>query len=281
MSDAIRIDALLKAATNRLESASDSPRLDAELLLARAIDMPRSYVFAHADEELDEQAVQRFNATLARRIAGEPMAYISGEKEFWSMQLMVSPATLVPRPDTEILVEQAIARVSRRAAMSVLDLGTGSGAIALAIARERPLSFVTATDISADALAIAVQNARQLDIANIEFVQGTWLEPVAGRRFDLIVSNPPYIAEDDPALAALTCEPRSALVSGPDGLDDIRLIATAALEVIAEDGVLLLEHGFEQAEAVAKILQLAGWSDVHCVKDFSGLPRVSSARKRT
>ncbi|MEQ8207755.1 MAG: peptide chain release factor N(5)-glutamine methyltransferase [Woeseia sp.] len=279
MTDAIRIDALLRAATISLESISDSPRLDAELLLARAIDMPRSYVFAHADEELDDESIQRFNATLARRIAGEPMAYISGEKEFWSMNLMVSPATLVPRPDTEILVEQAIGRVSRRVAMNVLDLGTGSGAIALAIACERPLSFVTATDISADALAIAQQNARQLDIANVEFLQGAWVEPVAGRHFDLIVSNPPYIASDDPALAALHCEPKSALVSGPDGLNDIRVIATTALDVIAEDGVLLLEHGCEQADAVATILQAAGWSDVQCVKDLSGLPRVSSAKR--
>lgn len=280
MTDAMRIDTLLRAATTSLEPISESPRLDAELLLARAIDMPRSYVFAHADEELDDESINRFNAMLARRIDGEPMAYISGEKEFWSMNLMVSPATLVPRPDTEVLVEQAVGHVSRRAAMNVLDLGTGSGAIALAIARERPLSFVTATDISADALAIAQQNARQLDVANIEFLQGAWIEPVAGRRFDLIVSNPPYIAIGDPALAALHCEPQSALVSGPDGLDDIRIIAATALDVIAEDGVLLLEHGFEQADAVATILQAAGWSDVHCVKDLSGLPRVTGARRR-
>ncbi|MCB1843772.1 MAG: peptide chain release factor N(5)-glutamine methyltransferase [Halioglobus sp.] len=273
------MDALIDDAVEQLQSISDSARLDAELLLARSIDMPRSYVFAHADEELDAAAVARFRATLERRLAGEPMAYISGEKEFWSMTLMVSPATLVPRPDTELLVELAIARVSRHEAMRVLDLGTGSGAIALAIARERPLSQVTASDISAEALAIARQNARQLDIANIEFLQGSWTAPLAGRLFDVVVSNPPYIARGDAALAALRFEPLFALESGPDGLRDIRIIAATAPRVLADKGRLLLEHGFEQADAVAEILRAAGWVDVHCMKDLSGLPRVTSAAR--
>lgn len=281
MSGSERIDALVADAATQLQSISDSARLDAELLLARSVDMPRSYVFAHPDEELDSAAIDRFRKALARRVAGEPMAYICGEKEFWSMRLMVSPATLVPRPDTELLVEQAIGRVSRHQPMRVLDLGTGSGAIALAIARERPLCQVTASDISVDALAVARQNARQLDIANVEFLQGSWTEPVAGRRFDVIVSNPPYIASGDTALASLTFEPVTALESGADGLRDIRIIATTAANVLADFGCLLLEHGFEQAAAVAEILHGSGWVDVHCMTDMSGLPRITTAKRPT
>ncbi len=272
---------LLDDASERLGPVSDTARLDAELLLARAIDMPRSFLFAHPDDELDAAAVKRLEATLQRRLAGEPLAYIRGEKEFWSLPLMVSPATLVPRADTEVLVEQALGQIPRRAALRVLDLGTGSGAIALALAHDRPLCEVTATDISGAALAVAEQNARQIGLPNIEFLQGSWAAPVRGRQFDVIVSNPPYVADEDPALASLAHEPRAALAAGPDGLDAIRVLASECRGLLDDDGVLLLEHGSDQQAPVAAILQANGWADVRCVNDYAGLPRVTIARRGT
>ena len=172
MADPLQISDILEDARRRLEAESDSARLDAELLLARAIDMPRSYLFAHPEEPLDELAVGRFREALDRRLAGEPMAYITGRREFWSLELMVTPATLVPRPETELLVDLALREIPRRAEWEILDLGTGSGAVAIAIAKERPLSRVTATDVSTEALDVARQNARQLEIPNVEFLAG-------------------------------------------------------------------------------------------------------------
>ena len=212
--DENRIDALLRRAVAGLDGVSDSARLDAEILLCRSIDVQRSYLFAHPEDVLDELAVGRFDALLERRRCGEPMAYITGTREFWSMELLVSPATLVPRPETELLVDLALREIPRGTERRVLDLGTGSGAIALAIARERPLCRVTGVDISSAALRIARENARQLLLANVEFREGDWVAPVRGRRFDLVVSNPPYVRADDRALDALRYEPRDALVAG-------------------------------------------------------------------
>jgi release factor glutamine methyltransferase len=280
MSESLRIDTALEDAARRLEPVSDSARLDAELLLARAIDMPRSYLFAHPEDTLDDLAMERFETVLARRASGEPMAYITGTREFWSLELMVTPATLVPRPETEILVDLALREIPRRADWQVLDLGAGSGAIAIAIATERPLCRLTATDISPDALAIAAQNARQLDIPDIEFLEGDWTEPVAGRTFNIIVSNPPYVRADDAALEALQREPQSALVAGDDGLDAIRIIARDCLALLPSDGVLLVEHGAEQQDAVANLFASHGWEDIACHTDYAGLPRVTVARRR-
>jgi len=268
----------IAVAVGKLTGVSDSPRLDAELLLARAIDVPRSYVIAHPEDELDPAAGERFLESLERRCQGQPMAYVAGEKEFWSMTLMVTPATLVPRPETEHLVEQAIGCIPRRAACRVLDLGTGSGAIALAIARERPLCEVVATDLSGAALAVARQNARQLDLPNVEFLAGDWTSPLQGRVFDLVVSNPPYVAENDPALDALADEPREALAAGPDGLDAIRRLVADVPGVLVHDGVFLVEHGADQDEPVAALFSAAGWRDIRCVRDLAGLPRVTMAR---
>lgn len=275
----MRISEALATACSRLRAASESPRLDAELLLARAIDMPRSFLYAHPDDDLDDASLERFVRTVERRLCGEPLAYICGEKEFWSMPLMVSPATLVPRPETELLVEQALGFLPRRQALRVLDLGTGSGAVALALARERPLCHVTATDISADALAIARENARQLDLANVTFELGDWLDAVGDRSFDVIVSNPPYVAEQDPAFEGLRHEPRSALASGPDGLDDIRRIVPAAFAHCAPCGCLLIEHGADQADAVAAVFAAAGWRRITNVRDYAGKPRVTLGRR--
>jgi release factor glutamine methyltransferase len=265
------------ATTTRLRPVSDSARLDAEILVSRAIDMPRSFLFSHPEDTLDEGAIARLEATVERRLAGQPMAYISGTKEFWSLELAVSPATLVPRPETEILVEQALREIPRKADWQILDLGTGSGAIALAIAHERPLCEVTATDISAAALEVARQNARQLMLCNIEFLEGDWTEPVAGRTFQVILSNPPYVCEDDPHLAALRAEPQMALKAGPEGLDAIEIIARDCRAIIDGGGLMLVEHGSEQREAVARMLDAYGWRSVRCYDDYAGLPRVTGA----
>jgi release factor glutamine methyltransferase len=279
MTNPLRIDAALADAARRLRPVSDSPRLDAELLLARAIDTTRSYLFAHPEDTLDALAAERFEESLARRIDGEPMAYVTGTREFWSLEFMVTPATLVPRPETEILVDLALGEIPCRAEIRVLDLGTGCGAIALAIASERAWCAVTATDVSAGALAVAEQNARQLGLPNVEFLCGDWGEPVTGRVFDVIVSNPPYVENEDPALAALRREPPSALLAGSDGLDAIRQLAAECGALLADDGVMLIEHGAGQQDPVADVLKRHSWTDIVCHKDLAGQPRVTVARR--
>mgnify|MGYP001827967644 CR=1 FL=1 len=275
----MQIDALIRDVTTRLEAVSESPRLDAEILLGRAIDMPRSYLFAHPEDEPDEAAIERFEKTVERRLAGEPMAYITGIKEFWSMELMVTPATLVPRPETEILVERALQEMPRRAEFEVLDLGTGSGAVALAIAHERRLSMVTAIDQSAEAVRVAAHNARVNDLDNVTCLVGDWTAPVRDREFDIVVSNPPYVADSDPALARLAAEPVSALSAGPDGLDAIRQLAKDCVSVTRPGGWLILEHGADQADAVAAELNANGWQAIDVRRDYAGLARVTAAQK--
>lgn len=277
--DRQRIDVLLDDAVARLRSVSESARLDAEVLLGRSIDMPRSYLFAHPEDVLDDAAFDRFDSLLQRRLGGEPMAYIMGCKEFWSHELLVSPATLVPRPETELLVELALHEIPRKAQWQILDLGTGSGAIAIAVAGERLLSEVTAVDINESALAVARENARQLAMSNISFAQGSWSTPVRGRKFKVIVSNPPYVRSDDAALAALRYEPVDALVSGDDGLDAIRALSAECVDIVEDDGVLLIEHGSDQADDVAALLSANGWANIQNHTDFSGHPRVTAARR--
>lgn len=275
----MRIDAAIAVATTRLSSVSESPRLDAEILLCRTIDMPRSYLFAHPEDELDDLTAERFAAVLERRLGGEPMAYIMGTREFWSHELLVSPATLVPRPETELLVDLALREIPRKAQWQILDMGTGSGAIAIAIAGERQLCQVTAVDISEEALAIARENVRALALGNIELEHGSWTDPVQSRRFQVIVSNPPYVRSDDDALVKLQYEPQAALAAGADGLDAIRILAADCAAILEDDGVLLIEHGAEQPAAVAELLKSHGWADTCCHNDLAGLPRVTVARR--
>ncbi len=275
----MRLDAAIAAAAVRLSKSSDSARLDAEILLCQTIDMPRTYLFTHPEDELDALSHKRFETLLQRRIDGEPISYITGTREFWSHELLVSPATLVPRPETELLVELALREIPRQAPWQILDLGTGSGAIAISIAAERLLCTITATDVNPDALAIAAQNVRQSDLANVTCVAGSWTTPVAGRKFNLIVSNPPYVREDDAVLHELRYEPLSALVSGKDGLDDIRILAMDCIGILAADGWLMLEHGADQHSDVADILNMAGWIEITCHNDLAGKPRVTAARR--
>ena len=277
MNEFLKIGTALADGTEQLRRVSDSPRLDTELMLARALDVPRSYLFAHPDDSLDPAALERFSTALERRVKGMPIAYITGEKEFWSMILIVSPATLVPRPETEVLVDQALQRIPEAGNFSVLDLGTGSGAIALAIARERPHCDVTATDVSDAALAVARENANRHALPNIEFLCGDWTAPVNGRLFDLIATNPPYVPSDDPDLENLKYEPQLALAAGDDGLDAIRRISVEARSVIRKGGILLIEHGDRQQKEIARMLSADGWSEISHVNDFSGKPRVTIA----
>jgi len=278
VNDFLKLDQAIADASERLRDVSESPRLDAELLLARALDVPRSYLFAHHDEEMDDGARMRFQKSIASRIEGLPMAYIIGHKEFWSMELLVSPSTLVPRPETELLVDLTLRQMPGDSTQRVLDLGTGSGTVAIALARERPLSQIVATDVSEDALRVARENARRLNLANIEFVLGDWISPVANRQFDLVVSNPPYIAEGDPHLSRLKHEPQLALVSGMDGLDAIRKISASAASVVGPGGSILIEHGATQAAKVAKILSIDAWVNISSANDLAGIPRVTSAQ---
>ena len=253
--------------------------LDTQLLLAHALGRPRSYLYAEPAMPCPDPAYRAFIATVERRARGEPLAYITGVREFWSRPLRVTAAVLVPRPETEGLVELAL-ELGPPGAARILDLGTGSGAIAVALAGERPQWQVTATDASPAALAVAAGNARTLGLANCEFLAGSWYAPLAGRRFDLIVSNPPYIAPGDPALAdpALRHEPLRALVSPPDGLAALREIVAGARAHLVDGGALALEHGHDQAPAVAEMLVRAGFSHVRCHADLAGHPRHTSAR---
>ncbi len=270
----------LRRARAALADVSDSPSLDAELLLARALGQDRSWLIAHRDEAPDAEAQVLADDWLARRRAGEPLAYITGSREFWSLHLEVTPAVLIPRPDTEVLVERALELIPPQDARRILDLGTGSGAIAIALASERPAARVTATDASPQALAVARRNAERLVPGRIRFVEGDWFAAVGDERFDVIVSNPPYVAEDDAALAdaAIAREPRAALAAGPDGLDAIRRIAAGLPAHLAPAGRALIEHGAMQAAAVAGILRAGGLEVVACRRDLAGTDRVTEAR---
>lgn len=256
-------------------------RVDAELLLLHVLQQPRSWLYTHADDELAMDIQTAFSSLLERRAAGEPVAYITGRRGFWTLDLEVTPATLIPRPETELLVELALQRVPLDAACDVADLGTGSGAIALAIASERPRARVVATDASAAALVVAQRNAQRHHLGHVSFAHGDWLAPLAGRQFELIVSNPPYIEAADAHLSRgdLRYEPASALASGADGLDDIRRIINASRDHLHPGGWLLLEHGRDQGAAVRSLLQVAGYAQVFTAQDLELRDRVSGAQR--
>lgn len=277
--ESLTIRQLLESTAVLLAHTSESGRLDAETLLVALLKRPRSHLFAHPDEPVSAQDSARFADMIERRLLGEPVAYITGYKEFWSLNLQVNAATLVPRPETELLVEIALRQIDEKKACNVLDLGTGSGAVALAIASERPNCRTIATDFSSAALATARANAENLGISNIEFRCGDWTKPVTQEKFAVVVSNPPYVESGDPVLVDLRREPQSALASGIDGLDDIRRLANECLAITESGGVLLLEHGATQESAVAAILTEHGWLNIRCFRDLAGLPRVTMGER--
>ncbi|RXK60230.1 peptide chain release factor N(5)-glutamine methyltransferase [Stenotrophomonas sp. MA5] len=258
-------------------------RHEAELLLLHVLERPRSWLFAHATDPLPATAQAAFEALLARRAAGEPVAYLTGRRGFWTLDLRVDAATLIPRPETELLVELALERLPPDRPLSVADLGTGSGAIALALASERPLAQVLATDASPGALAMAARNAAHHELRNVRFAEGgqDWYAPLQGARFALIASNPPYIASEDPHLQQgdLRFEPASALASGIDGLDDIRRIVAGAPEHLQPAGWLLIEHGWDQGAAIRTLFDAAGFADVQTQQDLEQRDRVTLGRR--
>ncbi|MDX1444192.1 MAG: peptide chain release factor N(5)-glutamine methyltransferase [Gammaproteobacteria bacterium] len=274
--------AWLEAATARLVAAGvdDSPRLDAEILLTAALDKPRSHLVAWPEKILDDDTLRQAGRWLARRETGEPVAHILGRREFWSLPLEVNSATLIPRPDTETLIEAALELFGDRPPARITDLGTGSGAIALALKSEFPEADVIATDASEAALEVARRNADTLGLS-VEFRKGSWWEPLAAERYDLVVSNPPYIRADDPHLEQgdVRFEPRSALTAGTDGLDDIRSIIAGCRHHLDEGGWLLLEHGHDQGAAVRELLSREGLQDVSTWRDVGGNERISGARR--
>ncbi|BDU36292.1 peptide chain release factor N(5)-glutamine methyltransferase [Vibrio nigripulchritudo] len=277
----LSIEDTLKAATEKLiESGSESPSLDAAVLLCHALDKPRSYLLTWPEKLLTPEQDKDFVSLLERRQNGEPVAYIVGEREFWSLPLKVSPSTLIPRPDTERLVELALEKITSTSG-SVLDLGTGTGAIALAIASELPSHNIVGVDIREEAKTLATENAQQLNLRNASFLQGSWFSPVSeGTKFACIVSNPPYIDACDPRLKQgdVRFEPLSALVADEKGMADLSYIATHAKSYLEQDGWLLMEHGYEQGKAVRDVLESLGYSDVATEKDYAGNDRVTLGR---
>lgn len=271
---------LLTAAIRQLTAISATPRLDAEVLLAAALGCSRAHLLAWPEQTPTPQALADFSAALERRCAGEPVAYILGRREFWSLDLVVTAAVLIPRPETELLVELALARLPPGRPLAVADLGTGSGAIALALATERPQARVVATDRSRSALKVACHNATRLGLANIIWREGDWCTPLAGERFDLIVANPPYVATSDPhwRTGELRFEPPEALIAGADGLDALRTLIAKAPEHLLPEGWLLLEHGYDQGEATTALLRERGFIAVTDYRDVAGLSRCASGR---
>jgi release factor glutamine methyltransferase len=264
----------------QLVSCSDSAKLDAQILLAFVLDKELSYLLTWPEKALAKQDKQQYLALLDRRISGEPIAYIVGVKEFWSLPFIVSPATLIPRPDTEILVELVLEQFADFDTLHCLDLGTGTGAIALALASEQPNWQIDAIDFSLDAVKLAQQNAKKLQLSHVNIFQSDWFSALNERKFDVIVSNPPYIDKLDENLSQgdVRFEPESALVADEHGLGDIKHIAQQALKYLNSQGSLFFEHGFEQGEAVRNILTALGYHNAQTVRDFNGHERITWAR---
>ncbi|MFM2579914.1 peptide chain release factor N(5)-glutamine methyltransferase [Vibrio fortis] len=281
MQSAYTVESALKAAIVQLqEGENTSPSIDAAVLLCHTLDKPRSYLLTWPEKHLTLEQEQHFNELLTRRLTGEPVAYIVGEREFWSLPLKVSPSTLIPRPDTERLVEVALDKTFGKTG-DILDLGTGTGAIALALASEMPNRNVTGIDLRPEAQQLASENAERLNITNTTFLNGSWFDPLPeNSRFSLIVSNPPYIEKDDPHLSQgdVRFEPITALVAEEKGLADIKHIADNARHYLEADGWLAFEHGYDQGDAVREIMQALGYLDVMTEKDYGGNDRVTLGR---
>lgn len=271
------IQQLLKQAESQLNNPE--AKQESEYLLSSICAISITQQHTYPDKPLTEQQLKNFNNAIKRRLDGEPIAHITGSRGFWDMELKVTPDVLIPRPDTECLVEQSLLRIPQKQSCQVADLGTGSGAIALAIARERSQCQITATDKSNAALQIAKENAEMLGVKNIDFICGSWLQPLRQLKFDIIISNPPYIPANDPHLQQgdLLSEPIDALVSGLDGLEDIEKIIANAKQNLKQDGYLLLEHGYDQYQKVSELFNKHGYKQVFTIKDHGGNERVTGA----
>ena len=273
----------LVRARNALKATSATPRLDADILLANVLGWSRTRLFAHSDASLDSGSALRFEALVQRRCGGEPIAYLTGRREFWSLDLAITPDTLIPRPETEHLVEAVLGVVPADETATIADIGTGTGAVALALARERPRAFVVGTDRSRAAVAVARANAIRLGTGNVSFAVSDACAALAPHRWSVIVSNPPYVAESDPHLATgdVRFEPREALVAGPMGLNMLETLAQQAPARLARGGWLAMEHGREQGPAVRELLSRAGLGAVETIQDLAGNERVTVARNAT
>ena len=285
----MRIDAAITWAVSQLVQ-SESPSVDAKVLLCFVLNKPASYLFTWPEQQLSEQQEESFRALIARRRQGVPVAYLTGKRDFWTLSLTTSSHTLIPRPDTEVLVEQVLERIqvqknagSFPANLSICDLGTGTGAIALALASELVDAKVIGVDFIEQAVTLANENAQQNNIPNAHFFKSDWFSALSNKKFHVIVANPPYIENTSPFLSQgdVRFEPESALTSGPDGLNDIRHIVEHAPNYLHQDGILAFEHGFNQANAVAQLLEQRGFTSVKNIQDYGGNDRVTLGYWRT
>lgn len=276
MTTGLTLTELLGVGTRQLQTRVESPAAEARLLLAHCLEQNTAWLLSHDEYRVDTTITSRYLALVERRAQGEPTAYLLGQRDFWSLALQVTPAVLIPRPETELLVELAIARMPAEQILTVTDLGTGSGAIALAVAQERPQARIHATDYSEAALAVAQDNAQRLGLNHIAFHHGDWYGALpSGLRCDLLLSNPPYIAAMDAHLAALQHEPSSALTAGIDGMDALKQLVAGANNHLKSGGWLLLEHGYDQATAVQSLLQNQGFVEINTWHDLGNQPRVT------
>lgn len=274
------INQALSGARHRLQASSPGPATDAGILLCHVLACSRSHLIAWPEKELSEAQATRFGELVQQRIGGTPVAYITGEKEFWSLVLKVTPTVLIPRPETETLVEFVLDIFAGRPAQKIVDLGTGSGAIACALAKEHPDWQILATDTSAEALSIAQQNAAMHKLDNIAFLRGSWLDPLRNDDFDLIISNPPYVADSDPHLSQgdVRFEPGGALSSGKQGMDDINVITRQAGSRLKPGGWLVIEHGYDQKQAVLDCFLSNSFTDIEQHTDLADIPRMTAGR---
>lgn len=271
------IQSALSEASRVLAASSDSPELDAEILLCLILEKNRSYLRSWPKKQLHAQQRLQFKTFLKQRQQGTPIAYITGQREFWSREFKVNPDVLIPRPDTELLIELSLPLIPKDKSCKLIDLGTGSGVIAVTLAAERPYAQIIATDISTPALKIAKQNADRHHCRNIRFAQSAWFSEIGDTDFDFVISNPPYIAADDPHLhqGDLRFEPQTALVSDDNGLKDISLIAESACKHLKEGGFLLIEHGYKQQPQVQAIFESFDYANIQIHTDLGGNPRVT------
>ena len=262
----------------KLSKVSSSPELDSEILLMKALRVSRAYLYTYNEKVIPDSKKKLLEELVNRRMNKEPIAYILGKKEFWSRDFYINQHTLIPRPESEMLVELIIKANARKKISSILELGTGSGCISVSLAKELSHSQIVSTDICAKALEVANKNAQHYCVNNISFIKSDWFNKLDNQKFDCIVSNPPYIREDDPYLSELTFEPSKALVSGDDGLEAIEIISSNAAEYLSPEGKIFIEHGKDQKKEIQKIFELNNWRDIICHRDYGGLPRITTAK---